>query len=197
MASGKQHEIDLTCSTSPYPLIQLEPPQQKRVLRSNSNSLGDPPANDALSDKSPIDASSSPISPFICNNDSLPHISPRQESSFPTSSSVNLVVVKKPPRRTIFISRLSSATTEDDIINYISSKTSVPSSVKCIKYNFKEPRDIASFKLLTPDSHLELLLSREFWPDGTLVHEYVSRTRNTSSTKTPVPAPVTSHPKND
>lgn len=181
-----QDKIDLT----------LEPLQQKRILRSNSNSLGDPPANVVSIDKSSNDASSL-IPPFICNEDSLPHTSTRQESSVQTSSAVNLVVIKKPLRKTIFISRLSSATTENDVMNYISSKTSLPSSFKCIKYNFKAPREIASFKLLTPDSHLELLLSREFWPDGTLVHEYVPRTRSTTSTKSPVPPPVTSHPKND
>lgn len=108
------------------------------------------------------------------------------------------MVVKRPPRKTIFISRLSSTTTAIDIVKYISSKSAIPfSSINCIKFNFNEPREIASFKLFTPDVYFNLLLSADFWPGGTLVHEYVPRARPASSTKTSVPAAVTSHSKND
>lgn len=133
------------------------------------------------------------LSSNVPEPDSLHHSSSQINLPLQPSSSVNLVVVKKSPRKTIFLSRLSSHTTEKNILDYISSKISMPSSIKCIKYNFKEPREIASFKLLIPDSLLGLLLSQEFWPDGALVHEFVSRPKKSTSAA----APITPHPKND
>lgn len=107
-------------------------------------------------------------------------ISSRMNTSCPTGNSVpstSLVVV--PPRRTIFLSRLSPATSIDNIRSYIKS-TSVGLNDKdftVLKFNYSEPRDIASFRILVPDWIFETLVDRSAWPDGTLVREFIRRER--------------------
>lgn len=89
----------------------------------------------------------------------------------------DLVVV--PPRRTVFISRLSADTTADKVACYI--KSHCPelngSDVKVFKFNSSQPRDISSFKVLVPDKIFETLVHNSFWPQGILVKEFIFRDR--------------------
>lgn len=89
----------------------------------------------------------------------------------------DLVVV--PPRKTVFISRLSAETTVDKVKFYI--KSHCPefneNDFKIFKFNSSQPRDISSFKVVVPDKIFQTLVNTAFWPQGVLVKEFIFRDR--------------------
>lgn len=93
-------------------------------------------------------------------------------------------VTAVPPRRAVFVSRLHSSLTEDDIIFYIKSKLESLSSKSCdiniivYKFNFKQVRDISSFKISVPDSYVDELLNPSFWPVHSVVHLFTNKSNN-------------------
>ena len=87
-----------------------------------------------------------------------------------------LKVVVNPPRKHIFISRLASSTTEDDIMCYIRESCRIPDSdLFCRKFEPPSPRVIASFKIVVPEQFFENVSNKSFWPKGTLVREFKPR----------------------
>lgn len=110
------------------------------------------------------------------------------------ASNPNLVVI--PPRRTVFLSRLAPDTTTENIGSYIRSKLSdLGDDIVIFKFNFSQPRDISSFKIMAPGKYFDDIVSQNFWPEGVLVREYTHRVRNRSN----VPVHLTSSntiPKN-
>lgn len=89
----------------------------------------------------------------------------------------DLVVI--PPRRTIFISRLSAETSVDKVIYFIKSHLSNfnENDLKVFKFNNSQSRDIASFRVLVPEKIFNTLVSNSFWPQGVLVKEFIPRDR--------------------
>lgn len=87
----------------------------------------------------------------------------------------DLVVI--PPRRTIFISRLSAETSVGKVEHYIKSHLSDfnENDLKVFKFNNSQSRDIASFKVLVPEKNFNTLVSNLFWPQGVLVKEFIPR----------------------
>lgn len=92
-----------------------------------------------------------------------------------------LIVVA--PRACIFISRLAADTTEKGIIDYISKQNMNLNieEIKCSKLKFNYDRKIASFKIFIPRTHLKDILSPGFWPQFTIVHEFVSRSKSNNN----------------
>lgn len=114
----------------------------------------------------------------------LPTVSKGTVSSAPstrplesTPVSGDLVVV--PPRKTIFISRLSSDTSIENIVNYVKLNFSEFNDNDCriLKFNYSGPRDISSFRIIVPVKVFGVLSEQSFWPDGVLVKEFIPRNK--------------------
>ena len=90
------------------------------------------------------------------------------------------------PRRLIFISRSASDTTEANVLKYVNAKLNVP-NIEIFKFKFNSSRVTASFKLMVPECYFQPILDENFWPQHTVVHEYVARSRDR---RTVVPPPV-------
>lgn len=107
-----------------------------------------------------------------------------------SGSSNELVVVA--PRKSIFISRLHSNTTINNISNYLKSKVQNLGDNDCriIKFNSSLPRDISSFKIIVPHDMFDTLLNRSFWPDGVLVKEFVFREKTNANKPVKIPSSV-------
>lgn len=100
-----------------------------------------------------------------------------EEASPSVTAGCDLVVV--PPRRTVFISRLSADTSVEKVESYIRSRCGEFNQMDCrvFKFNFSQQRDIASFRAIVPSRIFETLVSQSFWPPGVLVREFVPRDR--------------------
>ena len=90
-------------------------------------------------------------------------------------------VVALPPRKTIFISRLAADTTENDIIAFINKKINDVSNIVINKFNFSNPRITSSFKIFVPGDLFDGLLNPSFWPQNTLVKEFVFKNKKIST----------------
>lgn len=98
----------------------------------------------------------------------------------------SLVVV--PPRKTVFLSRLASDTTVNDIGDFIRSNYSeIGDDIAIFKFNNSQPRDISSFKISVPGKFFNDIVNKSFWPEGVLVREFVHRDRNRSDGYTRLP----------
>lgn len=111
-----------------------------------------------------------------------------------TNVAVNNPLVAIPPNKTIFVSRLANATTIDDVKFYINNKIGRDVVISILKYNSPQPRSISSFKITVSAVDYSTLLNPKFWPDHTLVREFVYRpnTRNVGV----LPQRESSAPKN-
>lgn len=89
----------------------------------------------------------------------------------------SLVVV--PPRKTIFISRLSHDTSVEKLEEYLKNMCSDFNNTDCkvFKFNYSQPRDISSFKIIVPDKIFHTIIMESFWPTGVLVKEFIPRDR--------------------
>ena len=87
------------------------------------------------------------------------------------------LVVKRSARRSVFVSRLAASTSEQDVLRYIRRKLKLPENhsemFKCFKYKFATEREISSFRITPRLGNLDSLLNKNFWPAGTVIHEYV------------------------
>ena len=81
------------------------------------------------------------------------------------------------PKKTIFISRLASDTSTDDVDYYLKSKIGPHADVLIHKFQYTQQRSIASFKLTISADLFQLVLDTNFWPENTLVREYIYRER--------------------
>ncbi|KAL4705457.1 hypothetical protein ACJJTC_007029 [Scirpophaga incertulas] len=71
----------------------------------------------------------------------------------------------------IFISNVSKATLEDDILSYIKGKTS--ETVTLYKINMKTEKSYNSYKLYVPKDKLDIFLDDNFWPHGITYRRFV------------------------
>ncbi|XP_058985094.1 uncharacterized protein LOC131805650 [Musca domestica] len=105
-------------------------------------------------------------------------VSADNNNEFPMPLPTDQLIVVA-PRKTIFVSRLHPDTTVDNLRSYIETKIpNLPDNgIKILKFNKSQPRDISSFKIITPAKLFNLIVNRTFWPDGLLVKEFVFRER--------------------
>lgn len=85
-----------------------------------------------------------------------------------------------PPRRTVFVSRFTPVTSVDDIKRFIKENIRLQvneSDFRVFKFNFSQPRDISSFRIIAPSNLFDVLVDRSFWPPGVIVREFVHRDR--------------------
>lgn len=78
-----------------------------------------------------------------------------------------------PPKKSIFISRFAFDTSVEDINFYIKSKLNFGADISINKFTYSQPRSITSFKLTVPANLYETIVNPDFWPNNTLVREYV------------------------
>lgn len=104
-------------------------------------------------------------------------VSPRPKNQLPVASgqrpSENLLVVV-PPTRSIFLSRLGTETSVDDIKNYISEKLSITSGFGLRKFD-PHGAQFASFLLRCDDSIYEPLVNSKNWPKNMRVEKFFQR----------------------
>ena len=88
---------------------------------------------------------------------------------------LDLIIIKKKIRNSIFISRFAASTSVDDIINCICNNTNsnLSHSIRSYKYKTDVQKEISSFRITTPQEYFNSLISTTFWPDGTLVNEFI------------------------
>lgn len=93
-----------------------------------------------------------------------------------------------PANKTIFVSRLATDTTVEDVEFYIKSKCDANLLSSVYKFVYSEPRIVSSFKITIPDELFKLVVSPGFWPTGTIVREFVFKERQRQSVRLPVTA---------
>lgn len=99
-----------------------------------------------------------------------------------------------PPRKNIFVSRLASETTGEDVEFYIKSKLRTNCLMTVYKYVYSQPRSIVSFRITLPDEEFKHVVDPSFWPENTFVREYVFKERQRDAVR--LPAAVTNVSKN-
>lgn len=72
------------------------------------------------------------------------------------------------PMKSIFVSRLTADTTEDEISDYISHNYKLIPKMMIYKFNFATTRDVASFKIILPDDDFKSIVNEQFWPSHVL-----------------------------
>lgn len=154
-------------------IVESAPPVDNCVTESNSLTLF--PQSDRISGaETPVPMDVPGIVPGNVVIGGSPGVSAQD-----SGHAVNLSLVVVPPRRTVFLSRLSAGTTIDDIGYYLRSKLAdLGDDVVIFKFNFSQPRDISSFKIMVPGKYFDDIVSESFWPEGVLVREYIRRDRN-------------------
>ncbi|XP_016954032.1 uncharacterized protein LOC108027216 [Drosophila biarmipes] len=82
-----------------------------------------------------------------------------------------------PPLKAVFVSRLTTSTTEEGLKHYIVAKLSYPDPEDIVvrKIYNKQRRKISSFKVLAPDPVYFRILSPGFWPEHIVVHEFLKK----------------------
>lgn len=93
-----------------------------------------------------------------------------------------------PPKKSIFISRFDSETTEDDIDYYIKNKLNINADVFTKKFTYSQPRSVISFKLTVPHELFDTIMEPRFWPDNTLVREFEIRENKRPNNTVRVPS---------
>lgn len=82
-----------------------------------------------------------------------------------------------PPMKTVFAARFAADTSEDDMRYYIKSKLNLDVNLKIFKFQYRDTRNTASFRIMVPDSVFETVVSPDFWPPRALVQEYIYKER--------------------
>lgn len=119
-----------------------------------------------------------------------------QPSSLLSTNPVQLVVVSRIVKKSIFVSRLATDTSEQNILDYIVSRINMGvdiDNVHCRKFKFNGAREVSSFKITPPEELFQQLLSSDFWPTGVIIHEFVVRPRRQAQQ---LASPVPLHSKN-
>lgn len=119
-----------------------------------------------------------------------------QPSSLMSTNPVQLVVVSRIVKKSIFVSRLATDTSEQNILDYIASRINIGVDIDkflCRKFKFNGAREVSSFKITPPEVLFHQLLSSDFWPTGVIIHEFVVRPRRQAQQ---LASPVSLHSKN-
>ncbi|KAH8372548.1 hypothetical protein KR200_003702 [Drosophila serrata] len=78
------------------------------------------------------------------------------------------------PKRLVFVSRLNPDATVKDVAIHLSNKLNVPlTEFSVSKFNFKQKRDISSFKIALSDTLYSKVLDASVWPVHAIVHEFL------------------------
>ncbi|XP_017008177.2 uncharacterized protein [Drosophila takahashii] len=87
------------------------------------------------------------------------------------------ILTAVPPLKAVFVSRLTTSTTEEALKHYIIAKLSYPDpdDIQVRKIYNKQRRKISSFKILAPDPIYRIILSPGFWPEHIVVHEFIKK----------------------
>ena len=88
---------------------------------------------------------------------------------------ITLVIVA--PKKSIFVSRFASDTTEDDILFLINTKKKTYlKDITISKFKFNRERYLGiSFKIYVPADSFDELVTADFCPKNTVVHEFVHK----------------------
>lgn len=106
-----------------------------------------------------------------------------------------LIVI--PPKKSIFVSRLAFETTPEDINQYILNKiNAVNADIFTKKFNYTQPRDITSFRITVSPDLFDKIIDPYFWPENTLVREYVFRNNLRPNNIARLPTNNDNHSKN-
>lgn len=81
-----------------------------------------------------------------------------------------------PKRKLVFVSRLTSDTTVEDVRSYIGDYLKLVDSTQLTIHKVlpKTTRLISSFIINIPPDHFNTIVDPKFWPDHCVVHEFVS-----------------------
>ncbi|KAH8354352.1 hypothetical protein KR084_008539 [Drosophila pseudotakahashii] len=87
------------------------------------------------------------------------------------------ILIAVPPMKAVFVSRLTTSTTEEALKHYIMAKLSYPDpdDIQVRKLYNKQRRKISSFRILAPDPIYRMILSPAFWPEHIVVHEFIKK----------------------
>ena len=174
------------------------PPRKKKTLRSNSKNKNEVTTNQIVPNGVEAmvveDLQSSSTVPLLTVStvDSQivspsvdPIVSPKSANPSVSLSVSPKKLVAVAPRKTIFLSRLASDTSENDVAHYIKTKINGDiNDISITKFNFKNPNRVtSSFKIFLPIDKFNILINNSFWPDNALVKEFIYRenTRNIAS----------------
>lgn len=101
-----------------------------------------------------------------------------------------------PPKKSIFISRFAFDTSADDIDSYIKMKLKFSPDILTKKFTYSGPRNITSFKVSVPFDLYEQIVDPGFWPNNTLVREYIIKENPRTNNIVRLPSREHSNPKN-
>lgn len=90
-----------------------------------------------------------------------------------------------PPSKHIFISRLASDTTAEEIDYYIKSKINMSYGITVHKFTYSQQRSITSFKISVPFDIFSQVVDPSFWPLHVLVREYEYNNNNRNTAHLP------------
>lgn len=116
-------------------------------------------------------------SPSITNFISTGAI-PKQASNSSIEHSVHKDLVVIQPPKSIFVSRFAADTSEEDLLYFIKSKLNVVNiNISVSKFRFAYERITSSFKITLPGDLYNKVIDQRFWPENTMVHEFISRSQ--------------------
>ena len=127
----------------------------------------------------PVPASASNTNSSILINTSVKHLEtyssvlstysplPSSSASGTLTAPKNLVIVA--PKKSIFVSRFASDTTEDDILFFIKTKKPFLKDITITKFKINRERYLASFKIYVPADSFDEFVASDFWPKNTVV----------------------------
>lgn len=78
-----------------------------------------------------------------------------------------------PPKKAIFVARISSDNTEDDVSYYIKSKLNQECEIQIKKFTYTQKRSKASFQIIVPENVFNLIIDPSFWPPNAILHEFI------------------------
>lgn len=165
----------------------------KKTVIDLSDSNNDPPIPIGTALNTPISSQAPEILVTNATPTSLNAVSdivnpiPCQNSNVTVSLGPPKGLVVVPPRKTVFISRLSSDTTTNDIQHYIRSKLKIE-DFSVYKFNFAKERKISSFKISLNFEIFDQVVDKNFWPSGVVVREFAFRPKvNNNAVSLPRP----------
>lgn len=151
-------------------------PPRKKALRSNSKNKKNELAVPILSDNDDIvvveemDTLAPPNVPT-----SITVTAPTLPPPISTNFDIPRQLMAVAPKKCIFISRLTSDTSEDDVLTYLKAKIGTVTDVEIKKFKFANPRTTSSFKIFVPDGLFDTLLNNSIWPKYTIVKKFEFR----------------------
>lgn len=108
----------------------------------------------------------------------------------------NQICVIPQEKKSIFISRFAFETTAEDIDDYIKSKLDRTADINTKKFTYLQPRSITSFKITVPADLFDQLVDPVFWPNNTLVREFIFKENQRKNNIVYLPQRISNNTKN-